>query len=85
MVTYSYEKRYMEDVEQKSAELVTDEKVEESSNVEMTSNPQAKETKQHSKSSTSSTEQDLDVFLLGGDSDEGPGTIFLSFCSFFLS
>ncbi|XWS37238.1 hypothetical protein CRYUN_Cryun19dG0026200 [Craigia yunnanensis] len=67
-----YEKQYMEDVEQKSAEQVTDEKVKESSNVEMTSNQQAKETKQHSKSSTSSTEQDLDVFLLGGDSDEGP-------------
>ncbi|XP_022769499.1 uncharacterized protein LOC111312996 isoform X2 [Durio zibethinus] len=67
-----YEKRYTEDIEQKSVEQVIDEKVKESSNVEMTSNSQAKETKQHSKYSTSSTEQDLDAFLLGGDSDEGP-------------
>ncbi|XVF54491.1 hypothetical protein PTKIN_Ptkin05aG0184400 [Pterospermum kingtungense] len=44
--------------------------VKESSNVEMTSNPQATENKQHSKSLISSTEQDLDEFLLGGDSDE---------------
>ncbi|XVE54646.1 hypothetical protein DITRI_Ditri03aG0098900 [Diplodiscus trichospermus] len=67
-----YEKRYMEEIEQKSVEQVTDEKVKESSSIEMTSNPQAKETKQHTKSLTSSTEQELDVFLLGGDSDEGP-------------
>ncbi|EOY22168.1 PREDICTED: uncharacterized protein LOC18604908 [Theobroma cacao] len=67
-----YEKRYMEDVKQSSAEQVTDEKVKDSSNVEMTSKPQAKETKEHGKTSTSSAEQDLDIFLLGDDSDEGP-------------
>ncbi|XP_039035658.1 uncharacterized protein LOC120172196 [Hibiscus syriacus] len=47
-------------------------KVKESSNIEMTSQPQAKGTKQHEKITTSVTEQELDVFLLGGDSDEGP-------------
>ncbi|KAK8617126.1 hypothetical protein V6N13_117093 [Hibiscus sabdariffa] len=67
-----YEKRYMEEVEQKAAEKVLDKNVKESSNIEMRSQPQTKGTKQHSKRSTSRTEEDLDVFLLGGDSDEGP-------------
>lgn len=66
-----YEERYMEE-KQKSAEQAAqaDNKTtqEPPLNVEMTSKPEAK-----SKTSTSSsTEQDLDVFLLGGDSDEGP-------------
>ncbi|KAL4341058.1 hypothetical protein GQ457_08G036750 [Hibiscus cannabinus] len=67
-----YEKRYMEEVEQKAAEKVLDKKVKESSNIEMRSQPQTKGTKQHSKRPTSFNEEDLDVFLLGGDSDEGP-------------
>ncbi|GMI95220.1 hypothetical protein like AT1G26300 [Hibiscus trionum] len=67
-----YEKRYMEEVEQRASEKVLDKKVKESPNIEMTSQPQARGTKQNSKSLTSFTEQDLDVFLLGGDSDEGP-------------
>lgn len=39
-----------------------------------------KDTKVPSKTSTSSREQDLDVFLLGdlGSDDEGPGTLFIS-------
>ncbi|OMO69932.1 hypothetical protein COLO4_28855 [Corchorus olitorius] len=76
-----FEKRYMEEIKQNSADQVTTENVKKSSDVEInskpeakeiTSKPEAKETKQQSKTSTSSTEQDLDVFLLGGDSDEGP-------------
>ncbi|GLT44099.1 hypothetical protein SLA2020_180150 [Shorea laevis] len=61
-----YEKRFMEE-KQKSAEQADDKNVKEPSDVEMASEPEAK-----IKTSTSSTEQDLDVFLLGGDSDEGP-------------
>ncbi|GKU95097.1 hypothetical protein SLEP1_g8499 [Rubroshorea leprosula] len=60
-----YEKRYMEE-KQKSSEQVNDKNVEEPSYVAMNSKTEAK-----NKTSTSSTEQDLDVFLLGGDSDEG--------------
>ncbi|KAL4326076.1 hypothetical protein GQ457_11G027510 [Hibiscus cannabinus] len=67
-----YEKRYMEEVERNAAEKVLDKKVKESSNIEMTSQPQEKGTKLHNKNLTSFTEQDLDAFLLGGDSDEGP-------------
>ncbi|GKV25176.1 hypothetical protein SLEP1_g34648 [Rubroshorea leprosula] len=61
-----HEKQYMEE-KQKSAEQANDKNVKEPSNVEMASKHEAK-----IKTSTSSTEQDLDVFLLGGDSDEGP-------------
>ncbi|GLT70374.1 hypothetical protein SLA2020_424570 [Shorea laevis] len=60
-----YEKRYMEE-KQKSSEQGNDKNVEEPSYVAMNSKTEAK-----NKTSTSSTEQDLDVFLLGGDSDEG--------------
>ncbi|OMO58762.1 hypothetical protein CCACVL1_25366 [Corchorus capsularis] len=76
-----FEKQYMEEIKQNSADQVTNENLKKSSGVEMTSKPEgkeitskpeAKETKQPSKTSTSSAEQDLDVFLLGGDSDEGP-------------
>ncbi|GMI76765.1 hypothetical protein like AT1G26300 [Hibiscus trionum] len=68
-----YEKRYMDEVERNATEKVLDKKVKEHSNIEMTSQPQAtKGTKLRNKTSTLFTEQDLDVFLLGGDSDEGP-------------
>ncbi|KAL1090114.1 hypothetical protein V6Z11_D07G066300 [Gossypium hirsutum] len=67
-----YEKWYMEEIERKTAEKIRDKKMKESSNIEMTSQQQAKESKQHNKTSASFVEQDLDVFLLGGDSDECP-------------
>ncbi|XP_039030551.1 uncharacterized protein LOC120165022 [Hibiscus syriacus] len=57
-----YEKRYMKEAERKAAEKVLDKKVKESSNIEMTSQPQEKGTKQHGKSSTSVTEQDWMCF-----------------------
>ncbi|XP_039017216.1 uncharacterized protein LOC120148095 isoform X2 [Hibiscus syriacus] len=66
----SYEKQYMEEVERNTAEKVLDKKVKESSNIEMTSQPQAKGSKLHNETSITFTEQDLDAFLLGGDSDE---------------
>ncbi|XP_057952383.1 uncharacterized protein LOC131146664 isoform X2 [Malania oleifera] len=69
-----YEKRYMEEVKMNSTEQVKDDRVMETSKV-ATSKPEAKGVKEQSKTSTSShTEQDLDVFLLGdlGDSDDGP-------------
>ncbi|TYH61677.1 hypothetical protein ES332_D07G069500v1 [Gossypium tomentosum] len=65
-------KWYMEEIERKTAEKIRDKKMKESSNIEMTSQQQAKESKQHNKTSASFVEQDLDVFLLGGDSDECP-------------
>lgn len=67
-----HEKRYMEE-KLKSAE-VKDNNTKETSKVGMTSKSGVKETNLQSKTSTSSaTEQDLDVFLLGdlGDSDDG--------------
>ncbi|KAL1160491.1 hypothetical protein E1A91_A07G066600v1 [Gossypium mustelinum] len=67
-----YEKWYMEEIERKTAEKIRDKKIKESSNIEMTTQQQAKESKQHNKTSASFVEQDLDVFLLGGDSDECP-------------
>ncbi|KAF2294822.1 hypothetical protein GH714_020267 [Hevea brasiliensis] len=68
----SYEKRYMEEAMQKSAEQVKDNVVEEKAMA--TSKPEVKKSNHESKTLTSSSaEQDLDIFLLGGDSDEGPG------------
>uniref|UniRef100_A0A2N9J8I4 BSD domain-containing protein n=1 Tax=Fagus sylvatica TaxID=28930 RepID=A0A2N9J8I4_FAGSY len=69
-----YEKRYMEDLELKSAEQVQDDVAKESTKVGIISKPEAKEVNQQSKTSSSSTEQDLDAFLLGdpGDTDDGP-------------
>ncbi|XP_039034387.1 uncharacterized protein LOC120170518 isoform X2 [Hibiscus syriacus] len=67
-----YEKQYMEEVERNTAEKVLNKKVKESSNIEMTSQPQAKGSKLHNETSITFTEQDLDAFLLGGDSDEDP-------------
>ncbi|MBA0821258.1 hypothetical protein Goarm_018127, partial [Gossypium armourianum] len=74
-----YEKWYMEEIERKTAEKIRDKKMKESSNIEMTSQQQAKESKQHNKTSASFVEQDLDVFLLGGDSDECPASSSLFF------
>ncbi|KAF3948353.1 hypothetical protein CMV_025635 [Castanea mollissima] len=69
-----YEKQYMEDLKLKPTEQVKDDGAEESQKIEITSKPEAKEVKQQIKTSSSSTEQDLDEFLLGdpGDSDDGP-------------
>ncbi|MBA0578396.1 hypothetical protein Gorai_020679, partial [Gossypium raimondii] len=74
-----YEKWYMEEIERTTAEKIRDKKMKESSNIEMTSQQQAKESKQHNKTSASFVEQDLDVFLLGGDSDECPASSSLFF------
>ncbi|GMP33213.1 hypothetical protein CsSME_00006633 [Camellia sinensis var. sinensis] len=70
-----YEKRYMDEANLKPAEQVIDDKMKETSTVLTTSKTEAGHMNLKSKTS-SSTEQDLDVFLLGdlGDSDEGPGT-----------
>ncbi|EXB89106.1 hypothetical protein L484_016666 [Morus notabilis] len=69
-----YEKKYREAVESKSAEQIKDNGVqEEPMKVETTSEAEVKEANQQRKTSTSSsTEQDLDTFLLGdpGDSDD---------------
>lgn len=78
MVSISYEKQYMEDVKLKSTEQVKEDNEKEIPKVGTTVKAEAKETKKQSKTSTSSpSEQDLDVFLLGdlGDSDEGPGIL----------
>ncbi|CAL5327008.1 unnamed protein product [Camellia sinensis] len=71
-----YEKRYMDEANLKPAEQVIDDKMKETSTVLTTSKTEAGNMNLKSKTS-SSTEQDLDVFLLGdlGDSDEGPGNL----------
>ncbi|KAI8543147.1 hypothetical protein RHMOL_Rhmol08G0195000 [Rhododendron molle] len=68
-----FEKRYMEKAKQNSAEQVKDDKMNETSTGGTTSKTAAAGMNQKSKTS-SSTEQDLDVFLLGdlGDSDDAP-------------
>ncbi|XP_059641843.1 uncharacterized protein LOC132283833 [Cornus florida] len=65
-----YEKRHMEEAKVKSDEQVKDDAVKETSTVGTTSKTEVKGVDKKSKTS----EQDLDVFLLGdlGDSDEGP-------------
>ncbi|KAL6175390.1 hypothetical protein ACLB2K_052031 [Fragaria x ananassa] len=74
-----YEKRYLDNVNLKSTEQFPDDRVKESAKVEITSKAEDKEDKNHSKTSTSSTtEQDLDAFLLGDsddDPDDGDGNI----------
>ncbi|GMN61710.1 hypothetical protein TIFTF001_030798 [Ficus carica] len=74
-----YEKKYREAVESKSAEQIKDERVQEGpTKVETTSKVEVKEANPQSTTSTSSsTEQDLDVFLLGeaGDSDDDDGPV----------
>ncbi|CAL0307166.1 unnamed protein product [Lupinus luteus] len=64
-----YENRYIEDAKLKSSEQVKDHEVMEPSKVELTSNQE--EVLKMKKETKTSTEQDLDVFLLGdiGDSD----------------
>ena len=76
--SFSYEKKYREAVESKLAGQIKDNGVQEQpTKVETTSEAEVKEAYQQRKTSTSSsTEQDLDTFLLGdpGDSDDdGPG------------
>ena len=66
----------VENVNLQSGEKEKDDAVKEPTKAEITSKAEVKEANQQSKTSTrSSTEQDLDVFLLGdpGDSDDGPG------------
>lgn len=70
----------MEDAKQKSSEGVKDDVAKEISTAGAVSKTQVAGKNPKSKSPTSSaTEQDLDVFLLGdlGDSDDGPGMLLL--------
>ncbi|KAH9778320.1 BSD domain-containing protein [Citrus sinensis] len=68
-----YEKRHMENVKLKSLEQGNDAGAKEPSTVEINPKSEAKDSNQPSKASMSSaTEQDLDVFLLGEDSDDDP-------------
>ncbi|KAF3640999.1 putative transcription factor BIM1-like [Capsicum annuum] len=68
-----YEKKYMEEAKIRSVEKAPVEIVKEVSLAETTSKPEAEATAQKNKKATSSTsDQDLDVFLLGEDSDDGP-------------
>ncbi|KDP31392.1 hypothetical protein JCGZ_11768 [Jatropha curcas] len=68
-----YEKRYMEQAAQDSVEYVKGNEVEEPPKATVTSKQEVKKPNQQTKaSSLSSADQDLDVFLLGGESDEGP-------------
>lgn len=70
----------MEDAKQKSAE-VKDDAVKHNATVGTVSKTEAGGVNQQSKKATSSdTEQDLNVLLLGdlGDSDDGPGIILLA-------
>ncbi|KAK0588181.1 hypothetical protein LWI29_035523 [Acer saccharum] len=67
-----YEKRYMEDIKLKSLEQIKD-VAKEPSEVEIIPKSEAQQSNQQSITSTSSArEQELDVFLLGGESDEDP-------------
>ncbi|CAN4115499.1 unnamed protein product [Withania somnifera] len=68
-----YEKKYVEEAEKKSVEMAQVESEKEVSLAGTTSKPVAEATSQKNKRATSSTsDQDLDVFLLGEDSDDGP-------------
>ncbi|GMH21545.1 hypothetical protein Nepgr_023387 [Nepenthes gracilis] len=68
-----YEKQYMEQLAVESAEQENDDKSKDNPKAAPSKSDQS-ETSQKIKKSTSSAEQDLDVFLLGdlADSDEGP-------------
>ncbi|XP_024044489.1 uncharacterized protein LOC18048378 isoform X5 [Citrus clementina] len=71
-----YEKSHMENVKLKSLEQVNNAGAKEPSTVEINPKSEAKDSNQPSKASMSSaTEQDLDVFLLGEDSDDDPGLL----------
>ncbi|OVA16899.1 BSD [Macleaya cordata] len=69
-----YEKRYMEEVKLKSVEQVKDDEVKSNEPAGTASKPEVTEPTRQIKTSLSSSEQDLDIFLLGdlGSSDEGP-------------
>ncbi|KAK1583911.1 hypothetical protein Q3G72_028115 [Acer saccharum] len=68
----SYEKRYIEEVKLQSSEQIKD-VAKEPSKIEIIPKSEAQQSNQQSKTSTSSArEQELDVFLLGGESDEDP-------------
>ncbi|XP_009757588.1 uncharacterized protein [Nicotiana sylvestris] len=68
-----YEKKYMDEVKMRSAEKAKVEEAKDISSAETTSTPVTRATTQTNKKAASSTaDQDLDVFLLGEDSDEGP-------------
>lgn len=71
----------MEDAKLKSSEQVKDHTVMEPLEVELTSYQEVQKVKKDTKTSNSSTERDLDVFLLGdtGNSDDEPGTPY-QFC-----
>ncbi|KAK0589849.1 hypothetical protein LWI29_019263 [Acer saccharum] len=74
---YSYKKRYMEEVKLQSSEQIKD-VAKEPSKIEIIPKSEAQQSNQQSKISTSSArEQELDVFLLGGESDEDPRTTIL--------
>lgn len=71
-----YEKKY-EEAKLKSAEQEKDDKAKETSEDAAISKPEGAKSTQPLKKATSSSEQDLDVFLLGdlGDSDDGPDDV----------
>ncbi|XP_059292727.1 uncharacterized protein LOC132046180 [Lycium ferocissimum] len=66
-----YERKYMEEAETKSVEKAQVESEKEVSSAGTTSKPVVEAAAQKNKKATSS-DQDLDVFLLGEDSDDGP-------------
>ncbi|KAF6169143.1 hypothetical protein GIB67_038640 [Kingdonia uniflora] len=70
-----YEKRYMEHIQLKSIEKAIEGKEKDNPPVGTTSRSEAIEPNRQIKTSTSSAEQDLDIFLLGdlGSDDEGSG------------
>uniref|UniRef100_A0A7C8YI24 BSD domain-containing protein n=2 Tax=Opuntia streptacantha TaxID=393608 RepID=A0A7C8YI24_OPUST len=72
-----YENKYMEEAKLKAAEQEKDDKAEETGKDTTISKPEGAKATQPLKKATSSSEQDLDVFLLGdlGDSDDGPDDV----------
>lgn len=71
-----YEKKYMDEVK-----IISAEKANDMSSAESTSKPVTAATTQTNKKAASSTaDKDLDVFLLGEESDEAPGTLFTISC-----
>jgi len=76
VIFLSYENKYMENAKLKSCEQGKDRIVTmKSLNPELICNQEAQEMQKKDKLSNKSTEQDLDVFLLGeGNKDDEPGT-----------
>jgi len=70
----------MEEAKLKAAEQEKNDKAEETGKDTTISKPEGAKATQPLKKATSSSEQDLDVFLLGdlGDSDDGPGAFSTS-------